>query len=81
MATKTATYNTAYTGDDSIPVFVSFAIEQYKKHKGISGREAMETLSNAGVLEHLVEFYDILHQHGSQWLMQEIDEMLANQKN
>lgn len=60
-------------GDDSIPIFVSFAIEQYKHHKGISGQEAMKILSDAGVLEHLVEFYDVMHQHGARWLMEEID--------
>lgn len=34
------TYVDAYNGDDSIPVFVAFAIEQYKNNKGISGEEA-----------------------------------------
>lgn len=73
---NTQIYATDYTGDDSIPVFVAFAIEQYKRHKGISGAEAMELLSEAGVLEHLEEFYDVMHQHGASWLMQEIDEMV-----
>lgn len=71
-------YASDYTGDDSIPVFVSFAIEQYKHHKGISGEEAMEILSEAGVLEHLEEFYDVMHQHGEKWLLQEINEMVGN---
>lgn len=66
-------YISDYMGDDSIPIFVSFAIEQYKHHKGISGQEAMKILSDAGVLEHLVEFYDVMHQHGARWLMEEID--------
>lgn len=73
---NTQIYATDYTGDDSIPVFVAFAIEQYKRYKGISGAEAMELLSEAGVLEHLEEFYDVMHQHGAGWLMQEIDEMV-----
>lgn len=69
-------YSSAYTGDDSIPVFVSFAIEQYKHHKGISGDKAMQILSDAGVLEHLAEFYDVMHQHGAKWLMEEIDHLV-----
>lgn len=73
-------YSSAYTGDDSIPVFVSFAIEQYKHHKGISGDEAMQTLSDAGVLEHLEEFYDVMHQHGAKWLMEEIDNLVELNK-
>lgn len=70
-------YASDYVGDDSIPVFIAFAIEQYAHHKGISGREAMEKLSESGVLEHLVEFYDVMHQHGERWLMEEIDDMIT----
>ncbi|MDE5652140.1 MAG: DUF3791 domain-containing protein [Muribaculaceae bacterium] len=69
-------YSSDYTGDDSIPVFVAFAIEQYKHHKGIAGDEAMQILSDAGVLQHLVEFYDVMHLHGEKWLMQEIDHLV-----
>lgn len=73
-------YASDYTGEDAIPVFVAFAVEQYKYHKGISGDEAMEILSNAGVLEHLAEFYDVMHQHGAEWLIEEIDDMVNNRK-
>ncbi len=73
-------YASDYTGDDSIPVFLAFSIEQYKHHKGISGEEAMSRLSEAGVLEHLADFYDVMHQHGARWLMQEIDEMVENNR-
>lgn len=76
MGKQNEIYCTDYTGDDSISLFVAFAIEQFKQHRGISGQEAMEILSDAGILEHLVEFYDVLHLHGNKWLMQEIDEML-----
>lgn len=69
-------YASDYTGNDSIPAFVAFAIEQYKHHRGISGEAAMEILSNAGVLEHLAEFYDVMHQHGAEWLMEEIDDIV-----
>lgn len=75
-ADKTKIYSSSYTGDDSLPVFVAFAIEQYKHHKGISGAEAEKILSKAGVLEHLVEFYDVMHQHGAEWLIEEIDDLV-----
>ena len=71
-------YASDYTGDDSIPVFIAFAIEQYKHYKGISGERAMEILSDAGALEHLAEFYDVMHQHGAKWLMEELDEMVEH---
>ena len=69
-------YAADYTGDDSIAVFVAFAIEQYKHRKGISGERAMEILSEAEVLEHLAEYYDVMHQHGAEWLMEEIDSLV-----
>lgn len=73
---KRKIYASDYTGDDSIPVFVAFAIEQYKHHKQISGYEAMEILSKGGVLERLEEYYDVYHTQGAQWLMEEIDSIL-----
>lgn len=74
---KRRTYASDYTGDDSIPAFIAYAIEEFKHHRGISGKEAMEILSNAGALEHLEKYYDVLHQHGEIWLMQELDEFVA----
>lgn len=71
-------YVSAYTGDDSIPLFLSFAIEQYKHYKKISGEEAAEMLSQTGVLQHLQDNYEVLHTQSSQWLMEEIDEMVNN---
>lgn len=75
---KSHIYVSDYTGDDSIPAFIAFVIEQYKHHKGISGEKSMEILSDAGVLEHLAEFYDVMHQHGAKWIMEELDEMVEN---
>ncbi len=58
------TYISDYTGDDTIPAFVTFCIEQYKNLKNISGEEAMKRLSDSGVLEYLAEHYDALHIEG-----------------
>ena len=74
------TYCTEYTGDDSIPVFVAFAIEQYGHEKNISSGEAYDILAKYGVLEHLIRFYDVLHLHGDRWLIQEIDEFIERKK-
>lgn len=69
-----------YLFDNSIPVFVAFAIEQYSHDKQISGTDAFDILSKYGVIEHLIKFYDVLHLHGNRWLMQEIDEMIERKK-
>lgn len=78
MTKSDKTYVDAYTGDESIPMFITFAIEQYKNYKGISGEEAAGILADAGVLKHLEEYYDVLHTQSAQWLVAEMEEMIAN---
>lgn len=75
-----ATYIDSYTGDNSIPVFISFIIEEYKNHKKISGEEAYFILDKAGVLDHFARFYDILHTQSRQWLVEEADNMVSKSK-
>lgn len=66
--------------EDTIPLFLSFCIEQYKNAKGISGRQAMEILSDAGVLDYLERNYEVLHTQGHQWLVEEMDEYIQNHR-
>ncbi len=70
------TYISDYTGDDTVPDFVTFCIEQYKKYKNISGEKAYVLLSETGVLDYLAKHYDALHLESSNWIMKTIDEMV-----
>lgn len=74
-------YIRSMTGDDSIPVFLAFVIEHYKRYKGITGEQSATLLSQCNVLDHLVEFYDVLHTQSEQWLMQEVDSMVNRAQN
>jgi len=56
--------------------FVTFCIEQYKEHKGISGADASELLFASGVADYLNDNFEVLHTQSRQWLMEEIDERL-----
>lgn len=78
MVNKQKTYVDAYTGDESVTMFITFAIEQYKNYKDISGEKAAEILTNADVLKHLEEYFDVLHTQSAQWLVAEIDELVIN---
>lgn len=71
-------YNRQYTGDDTIPAFVTFCIEHYKKYKNISGTEAMQLLANAGVLDYLAKHYEALHLESEQWIMNDIDRLVKS---
>lgn len=62
--------------EDTIPLFLSFCIEQYKNTKSITGEEAMEILSAGGVLDYLESNYEVIHTQSPQWIVEEIEEYL-----
>ncbi len=66
--------------DANVVYFVSFCIEQYKMHKGLSGGEVMKLFDQNGVTDYLAENFDVLHTQGAQWLMQEIDEYIGSKE-
>lgn len=63
--------------EDTIPLFLSFCIEQYKAAKSISGAKAMEILSATGALEYLAENYEVIHTQSPQWIREEIEEYVT----
>lgn len=75
---KEGIYISDYTGDDTIPSFVTFCIEQYKKYKNLSGERAYNLLSSSGVIEYLAKYYDALHLESRQWIMKTIDELVTS---
>ena len=60
--------------------FVSFCIEQYAKAKNMTIEDAVNLFEQYGITEHFCEFYEVLHTHGHNWLIEEIDEMINNRK-
>lgn len=63
-----------------IAMFVSFCIEQYAQAKHESAKDIASMFEQCGISEHLSEFYDVLHTQGRNWLIEEIDEMINNQR-
>lgn len=66
--------------EDTIPLFLSFCIEQYKNAHGLAGQEAMRTLLAAGTLDYLADNYEAIHTQSPQWILEEIEEYLNNRK-
>ena len=62
--------------EDTIPLFLSFCIEQYKTAKSISGENAMEILSDTGALDYLADNYEVIHTQSPQWICEEIEEYI-----
>ena len=66
--------------DTDIAYFLSFCIEQYKKHMGASGNDVMSLFEQYGVDRYLTDNFEILHTQSKQWLMEEIDEYIKRAK-
>lgn len=66
--------------EKDILYFVSFCIEEYKKHTGKTGREISSLFEECDIYPYLRNNYDTLHTQGSHWLMAEIDEYVKNKQ-
>lgn len=60
-----------------IAYFLSFCIEQYKKSHQLSGNEVIALFDLYEILPYLEENFEVLHTQGSQWLIEEIDELIT----
>jgi hypothetical protein len=53
--------------------FIVFCLENYKIHRALTGRQAVELFEKYGVYDYLREFYDVLHTTGYQYIVHDID--------
>ena len=63
-----------------IAYFLSFCIEQYKMERRLSGEDTMSLFEKYNVLPYLSDNFEVLHTQGRQWLIEEIDDYIAKQK-
>lgn len=63
-----------------IAYFLSFCIEQYKMERCLSGEDTMNLFEKYNVLPYLSDNFEVLHTQGRQWLIEEIDDYIAKQK-
>ena len=66
--------------DIDIAYFVSFCIEQYKKHTNLKGEAVSKLFLKNDVVDYLSANYDVLHTQSSQWLIEEIDNFLEGRR-
>ncbi len=71
-------YDKIQRKEDTIPLFLSFCIEQYKESCGINGQEAMKALSDSGALDYLEDNYEVIHTQSPQWILEEINEFITH---
>lgn len=64
--------------EDTVPLFLSFCIEQYKAAHHLTGAEAMERLLASGALDFLEQNYEVIHSQSPQWILEEIEQYLSS---
>ena len=66
--------------NQDISYFLSFCIEQYMNEKKLNQDEVMALFSAYGVLDYLMEHFEILHTQSRQWIIEDIDEFIKERK-
>lgn len=64
--------------DEQIIEFVSFCIENFKVKYCMKGKEVANLFSERGVIDFLMEGYDLLHTQGKEYILSEIKIFLEN---
>jgi len=57
--------------------FLIYCLEEYKAVKGLSGKQVAALFAAKKVMEYIVEFFEVLHINGPQYIIQDIDEYIA----
>ena len=63
--------------DEMKTEFLAFCIEAYKAKLGVSGAKVSEYFEDTGLLDFLLENYDVLHTVGREQLIVEIERFLS----
>ena len=58
--------------------FKTFCIELYADYKAIPSNEAFTLFEKNGIIQMLDEDYDVLHGHGFEYVIHDIEEIMEN---
>ena len=68
------------THDEKVAEFLSFCIEVYKNMLSVSGSKVAEYFEEMGLLDFLLENYDVLHTLGRKQLLGEMERFLEKRE-
>ncbi len=61
-------------------LFISFCVENYKRHKGISAEDVLFVFKKYDVIDYLMKGFGVLHTQGKEYIMSDIDNYIKNRK-
>lgn len=64
------------TESEKILAFISFCIEEYKYRLGAEGGKVADLFERLGVIDYLMEHYDILHSMGREAILNDMDQFI-----
>lgn len=64
--------------DEKTFEFISFCIENFKVKFKMKGKEVANLFYESGVIDFLMESYDLLHTQGKEYILSEIELFLQN---
>ena len=65
------------TENEAKLAFASFCIEEYKTLHALDGAEVAARFERTGVMDHLLEHFEVLHSLGKSAIMDDIDRFIA----
>lgn len=65
---------------EPVKEFVSFCIENFKIKYNKSEKEVVDLFNESGVMEFIIEGYDVLHTQYRDYIIEEIEIFLENRK-
>ncbi|GHV37702.1 hypothetical protein FACS1894187_15150 [Synergistales bacterium] len=57
--------------------FLIYCMEIYKQSERLNGKQVLERFTRYNLFDYVIEFYEILHVHGVQYILQDINEYIA----
>ena len=70
------------TSEEKKLAFVSFCVEEYQfvTDMGCSGQKVIDFFNRYGVIEYLLEHYEVLHSMGARAILEEIEAFIRNRR-
>lgn len=65
---------------DDIAYFLAFCVEIYKNAHSLSGAEASAIFAKNELYDYLSENFEVLHTQSPAWILEEIEEIIKQQK-